>query len=106
MAPESRTDDRWFAQLSAGPVLASLPATRRSEWARQLGELASSGQQRLLLVFDSTLEHAALLLVLLEQGLSPLLVASDAKPQELQRYAAQGAISHSVHLEQGELRVT
>ncbi|KAF0864511.1 fatty acid--CoA ligase family protein [Pseudomonas sp. LD120] len=106
MAPESRIDDRWLAQLSAGPVLASLPAIRRSEWTRQLGELASSGQRRLLLVFDSTLEHAALLLVLLEQGLSPLLVASDAKPQELQRYAAQGAISHSVQLEQGELRVT
>ncbi|WP_025128018.1 fatty acid--CoA ligase family protein [Pseudomonas sp. PH1b] len=106
MAPESRIDDSWFAELSSAALLTSLPPARRSQWAQQLGELAGSGQQRLLLVFDSSLEHAALLLMLLEQGLSPLLVASDAKPQELRRYAAQGAITHSVQLEQGELRVT
>lgn len=106
MVHEWPDDERWFNEVTAGPVLAALPAAVRERWAEPLAVLAAAGPQRLLLVFDSSLEHVALLLMLLQHGLSPLLVASDARPGELQRYAAQAAISHCLALDQGQLQVT
>lgn len=105
MAHDYAADAQWFEALASAPLFAQLPAGKRNAWAQQLRELVPSANGRVLLVFDSSVEHVALLLMLLEQQLSPLLVASDATVHEINRYRTRGAIAHAMFLEHGELRV-
>ncbi|CRI58576.1 AMP-binding protein [Pseudomonas sp. CCOS 191] len=98
--------ESWFDDVLEGPVLDAVAASRRSGWERQLDELAQQGQRRVLLVLDSSIEHAALMLLVLAHGISPLLVAGDTRSDELLRYALRGSVRKALELRDGELRVS
>ncbi|KPA92136.1 class I adenylate-forming enzyme family protein [Pseudomonas asplenii] len=98
--------ESWFEAVLEGPIVAAVAADRRSAWERQLDELAQRGPRRVLLLLDSTVEHAALMLLVLKRGLSPLLVAGDTPSDELQRYAVRGSTRQVLQLGDGNLLVS